>query len=526
MKVLIQGFKSIKDVQYIQLGEKITFLVGPNSAGKSILKLALDRIVGNKIFDLDVELIHKGGNGKEDELSEVHAIGVAWKKKQNTYEKVFSYRFDFADSDTRSIDDVNIEKGIGYSKNNSKLLDVCSTHYLEEDPMRNMLNILFKKIGGTPVTYKFEMKSWPDEDQKKFQEIKCWKRSNLRTSEVRAAGSEDGDDPALAGSLAWLQRPDGSSLPFAVFDPSAKGLESQKKNNILGRYGALLERAKNRVTKDFDRHYPLNGVKIALVSANRTIPNSGDLDFFINEGNDVDESIYQVLARSSLAKEWDNSFGDFNLQRRQKNSNLFINVNKALSDNLFLDNGYQVFVDSKLLCSKEELDAIREGDEDEKDEHIYRCKVSLTDNHRRKLGFDDVGSGIGYVLPVLIEAFSPNNENGIVFMQQPELHLHPALQANLTDVFIEAAADRRIVVETHSEHLILRALRRVRETTNNKIKDASLRISSEDIAINYFEPLPDGSTKVHIIRVSDDGDFLDRWPHGFFSERDAELFDE
>ena len=152
--------------------------------------------------------------------------------------------------------------------------------------------------------------------------------------------------------------------------------------------------------------------------------------------------------------------------------------------------------------------------------------MHLKDNHGRTLKFDEVGSGIGYVLPVLIEALNPKNKNGMLFLQQPELHLHPALQASLSDVLIQAAVDRRIVAETHSEHMILRALKRIRQTFNETLLDKDLQLTHEDVAVNYFEPQLDGSTKIHIIRIAPDGDFIDRWPNGFFPERDQELFDE
>jgi predicted ATPase len=51
-----------------------------------------------------------------------------------------------------------------------------------------------------------------------------------------------------------------------------------------------------------------------------------------------------------------------------------------------------------------------------------------------------------------------------------------------------------------------------------------LKFRPEDVAVYYFQPKDNGLTKVHRIRVGDRGDFLDRWPDGFFSERDAEIF--
>src|SRR5208282_3873151 len=79
-------------------------------------------------------------------------------------------------------------------------------------------------------------------------------------------------------------------------------------------------------------------------------------------------------------------------------------------------------------------------------------------NHR------DVGFGVGQVLPILVSACALKER--LIAVEQPELHLHPAQQAELGDVFIEAALGERkntFLLETHSEHLILRVLRRVRE---------------------------------------------------------------
>jgi predicted ATPase len=112
-------------------------------------------------------------------------------------------------------------------------------------------------------------------------------------------------------------------------------------------------------------------------------------------------------------------------------------------------------------------------------------------------------------------------------LQQPELHLHPALQASLADVFIEATTEnRQLLIETHSEHLLLRILKRVRQTASGTLIDQQLALSPEDVVVAYFDPRSDGTTTVRQLRISSDGDFMDSWPRGFFTERDQELFDE
>lgn len=149
----------------------------------------------------------------------------------------------------------------------------------------------------------------------------------------------------------------------------------------------------------------------------------------------------------------------------------------------------------------------------------YRLWVQTEelDDHVIVRGFEDVGSGLSYVFPVLAALDVAN----IALIQQPELHLHPAAQCELGDILIEALSKGTgSVVETHSEHLILRILRRIREAAST---DRECTVSPENVSILYFEPTDDG-TRVHRIRVNDDGDFLDPWPRGFFSERGRELF--
>ena len=67
-------------------------------------------------------------------------------------------------------------------------------------------------------------------------------------------------------------------------------------------------------------------------------------------------------------------------------------------------------------------------------------------------------------------------------------------------------------------------MRRIRETTEGKIKDKSTTLSCEELKIYYFNPSPDQGTSVVEIRVDRFGELLNRWPGGFFAERDQELF--
>jgi hypothetical protein len=163
-------------------------------------------------------------------------------------------------------------------------------------------------------------------------------------------------------------------------------------------------------------------------------------------------------------------------------------------------------------------DIRKQSDQNPTDELVLidrRTNTSVT--HR------DVGIGVSQVLPVLVHAYA--DKGRIVAIEQPEIHLHPALQAELGDVFIESALGERqntFLLETHSEHLILRILRRVRETTEKRLPEGATPVRPEDITVVFVEPTAKGSVVRHL-PVTPDGDFSTPWPGGFFADRLADL---
>lgn len=110
-------------------------------------------------------------------------------------------------------------------------------------------------------------------------------------------------------------------------------------------------------------------------------------------------------------------------------------------------------------------------------------------------------------------------------IEQPELHIHPAVQVGLGDLFIKGAKEHGInfLVETHSEHLILRLLRRIRETTENEVPPGAIGIEPADVAVIYVQSTESGVELVPL-PIDATGEFTTRWPKGFFDERAEELF--
>lgn len=135
----------------------------------------------------------------------------------------------------------------------------------------------------------------------------------------------------------------------------------------------------------------------------------------------------------------------------------------------------------------------------------------------------EVGTGISQIIPVVVAALV-GERKPVALIEQPELHVHPALQVALGDLFIENCGPRRqFIIETHSEHLILRLLRRIRETTDRDLPEGAPQFDREALSVMYVESAADGARFTRL-RVDERGEFVDKWPKGFFEERAEELF--
>ncbi|WP_372089397.1 DUF3696 domain-containing protein [Tistrella mobilis] len=159
-----------------------------------------------------------------------------------------------------------------------------------------------------------------------------------------------------------------------------------------------------------------------------------------------------------------------------------------------------------------------------------RTEIALRDFNKGILvAPGDVGVGISQMVPVVVGAL--RKQDGVLAIEQPELHVHPAIQVGMGDLFIRAAqrdpdrlfSGKALLIETHSEHIMLRLLRRIRETTDDELPPGVTGLTADDLSVIYVEGGDDG-VRFRPLRVDEEGEFRDRWPHGFFEERAGELF--
>jgi predicted ATPase len=152
----------------------------------------------------------------------------------------------------------------------------------------------------------------------------------------------------------------------------------------------------------------------------------------------------------------------------------------------------------------------------------------------------NAGVGLSQILPVLgslLVTFAPrpygrrrsmtlnmSRKDRLLLIEQPELHLHPRMQAELAEVFINALftlskpqdeSRAQLIVETHSEPLLMRLQKHM----------AKGALGPEDVSIIYVDQFPGGGNLAQELRMNADGSFRDSWPLSFSELRWAEMGD-
>lgn len=137
---------------------------------------------------------------------------------------------------------------------------------------------------------------------------------------------------------------------------------------------------------------------------------------------------------------------------------------------------------------------------------LYQAKVRVRSGSPEVL-LTEVGFGVSQVLPVLTLLYYVD-EGSTVILEQPEIHLHPLAQAGLADVIIAAALRRRVqvIVESHSEHFLLRLQRRIAE---GKLDRSSVNL--------FFCVAEDDAPRLCPLELDLMGN-IENWPKNFFGD--------
>lgn len=112
----------------------------------------------------------------------------------------------------------------------------------------------------------------------------------------------------------------------------------------------------------------------------------------------------------------------------------------------------------------------------------------------------NVGVGSSQLFPILVEGI--RKRNGVLIIEQPELHLHPNAQARLADFLIAVSKSNymKLLIETHSEHLINRLVRRI----------VRQEMFKKNVTIKFID-----KSNIKDIKMNEIG-IITEWPDGFF----------
>lgn len=597
----LEGFQVFDKPTHIPLS-KLTFLIGPNSAGKSAVEDAIEilsELYGNAnnshycSWADRIDVFNAGGMpsvlmfaGVGLTTNRFQRLHKHWRKTgedvgdyaekmllglsggfntdlasalgseimgDHNYENVaWKYPSDFL----TEIGIQYLKVGLPYEGERDDFVaevDIYTTfrfNTVDEDDVIESVQPLCDvelRINGVAVTKLFE-------DEKVGFNLNHWVFSYIDWGfDFKKAIKKYPEQISLQSGWLWLHASymTGRTAFPSIFSHDKAWQES----SLLAAIASKFQQAYNEVfSLVLGNWRPLNSSphsgSIIKVPASRTIPSEKDLTILIDHweqdylfknvefAQQLSQTITNPLDAFGIVDTGDAQYYKLacSLTSNQLANPLAGKVNKVLQGDLFSERGYSI--------SAVHL-VISDPTNDNKSEIAKIVKIFLADAKGRKFSFNEVGSGLGYVLPVLCAVLDEKGkyENSVVLIQQPELHLHPALQAALGDIFIESVAPirsiltdaekqvssenfKQLIIETHSEHILLRVLKRIRQThAKNHLAD-ELKIKPDDVCMLYFDPSIDGSTQVKRIRISNDGDFLDRWPRGFFGERDKELFDE
>jgi len=556
--ITLEGFQVFDKPTYIPL-DQLTLMFGPNSAGKSATQdaLALCRellkvefIQGNMVDGKAQELIkrHWRRMGSEtSELAETMSVGIRY-----SLEDDFEYlngRTDHGENKAYFHAPVTVESRWTFHRVGRNQFSFFGSFefFLESELLMRNSQTLGERGYSTGFSVNFEnplIRQFPfrfdcSEISRGFPNQVTFINGMLTvvrgTHGFRCSGR--GVEEERERWLSYYLPTDelGSLLNFEPLQKCIAELGDVIGNILF-------------ISNQYADFYP------DTVDASRTVPSDGDLTFLLGSpnANSISDLESQLLPnRISLFRKLAASLAGMMPNYFYWDKELASKVNFAFSHHLLLEQGYQVDCERRMLLSPSNSASVRSSfdalDEDnEKDgsaedgrkvtvkidedthESGLLVQLFLRDGKGNKHSFQDVGSGIGYVLPVLCSIF---DQSAIYttpcLIQQPELHLHPAMQAAMGDVFIEASGSgKQILVETHSEHLLLRILKRIRQTHLQIDIAPDLKIAADDLCVLYFNPTVDGTTTVKRLRITEDGEFMDRWPRGFFGERDQELLDE
>ena len=570
----LEGFQSIERRTRIDL-KPITLLYGPNSAGKSaifdaleLLRIILDPLVFDEQTAADMvnRWARRPGHGAWREMTLAIEFPFIFQEVINVWGEASNWKEGRIKSDSSSFnlgeDDLyehdfegknvrieltlkiinQLEKTVCFvsefqcSLEGQRFLSLSKDNPIEDYPEErafidsNMDQggrwlIAEDKYNFVGLDLKDVLRGIPDE--KKRRNV-CTIKDGLFTLQTRVMSRSLSPMQLMADAIFEFEAPPSVPLQICL---NAK--------DIFFYFGTLLwgPLRNNPPLVTSDRRAPRPVEALALVDLGfsgwwtDSIHLSGPASLLKNTFKSVDPHFQgmaeaahaEYLLRTASHFGWGDDAASTRLAPAKVRAEAVTRINHHLERSLFKEKLYQLGCSSTLMVPID-LDL-----DDPQGYYLLAqpavVRLFLKEPSGQTVELEDVGSGVPFVLPVLYAI----SFQGFVKIQQPELHLHPALQCSVADVFVEELhrpGCGQFLIETHSEHLLLRLLRRIRDTEKGKSLSDDVKLTHDQIAVYYFDPQVGGETFVSRQLITPLGDFYNDWPRGFFAERDSDLFEK
>jgi predicted ATPase len=132
----------------------------------------------------------------------------------------------------------------------------------------------------------------------------------------------------------------------------------------------------------------------------------------------------------------------------------------------------------------------------------------------KKIDLTNVGVGVSQLLPVVVSCLLADPDS-VILLEQPELHLHPAVQQRLADFLLACAkSGRQLIVETHSEYIVSRLRLRIAQDLEDRLQSL--------IGFIFVERDDHGQTHYRSIKPNRFGGLEPEVPKGFFDQTPQE----
>ncbi|ACT13901.1 MULTISPECIES: DUF3696 domain-containing protein [Pectobacterium] len=552
IKLVLTNFRSFKETQVIQFAP-VTLLFGPNSVGKTTILMALFYLqqilekgqcnpiqiesMGDKKIGGFKSLVHGGDLNKEIGIGVEFLSGTTIGKEYSEYIEKFA---DLSGFDILRINDLSVEakkikldfiiswsfsKQTAYVRQYKVTIndEYFGTMLCNEDIDHSIIsdiNFCHTLINDNENSEYENNNEYKNKFHEKYNELVGGGGVNFLYKKSNEAITEFNSEKINMSRPVFFKGYAGGLPILGELIQVGFGLESTNSIDEILDHDIVIRALTQIFISPLDKFRILLKDSIAIGPV-RVVP----------------ESSYKMNPYPEQ-KNWFNGSAAWDILYKfddNKNDKLIDKVNYWFSEQEKLNTGYKIIrpihlteiIRKNILGATEDsASCFHEPDHYAFFERDSEPQVLFMDiKNDLKLYPSQVGIGLSQILPIIVAAHFVTK--GFIAIEQPELHIHPAFQVVIGDLFIQSnefkSTNPMFIVETHSEHIILRILKRIRQTTEKKISQTGRHVTPEDISIIYLQSTSEGIIAKKQ-NITEDGDFEEDWPNGFFDERDEELF--